>query len=250
MLASSNIFSTNINTPIMNILGYITISCIVAFNLLSLSGCKHEEKIPVLLERKATKSYDTDKGLINKTYSDAIAALKKNPDDLQQYINLASAFITEGRITGNTTYYNNAALQMLAKVIKSNTANNDLNFQAYTLQSSVLLNYHQFKDALQSAEKGVAINNYSSGIYGALIDANVELGNYDKAVAYCDKMLSLRPDLRSYSRASYLRQIYGENKGAIQAMTMAVEAGVPRCRKHRMGKNDTWRTVPEHRQHR
>ncbi len=40
-------------------------------------------------------------------------------------------------------------------------------------------------------------------------------------------MLSIRPDLRSYSRASYLRQIHGQTKGAIQAMTMAVEAGVP-----------------------
>jgi tetratricopeptide (TPR) repeat protein len=100
-------------------------------------------------------------------------------------------------------------------------------FQAYTLQSSILLNYHQFKDALQSAEKGLAINDHSSGIYGALVDANVELGNYDLAVRYCDRMLSLRPDLRSYSRASYLRQIYGQNAGAIQAMNMAVEAGMP-----------------------
>ena len=40
-------------------------------------------------------------------------------------------------------------------------------------------------------------------------------------------MLTIRPDLRSYSRASYLRQIYGDNNGAITAMRMAVESGVP-----------------------
>ncbi len=193
----------------------------------SFSCTQQKEKIPALLERSISKTADADRVQIVKVYGDAKEAITKNPGDLQQYINLASAFIAEGRITGNTGYYNNAALQMLAEVTNSQTANRDITFQALTLQSSVLLNYHQFKDALAAAEKGVAINNYNSGIYGALVDANVELGNYEKAVEYCDKMVSLRPDLRSYSRVSYLRQLYGQNKGAIQAMTMAVEAGVP-----------------------
>jgi tetratricopeptide (TPR) repeat protein len=60
-----------------------------------------------------------------------------------------------------------------------------------------------------------------------MVDAYVELGQYKEAVDACDKMLSIRPDLRSYSRASYMRQIYGDNRGAIDAMKMAVESGVP-----------------------
>jgi len=40
-------------------------------------------------------------------------------------------------------------------------------------------------------------------------------------------MISIRPDLRSYSRVSYLREIYGDYPGAIQAMKMAVDAGAP-----------------------
>lgn len=204
-------------------------SIIIAFFLLLLtvSSCKQEEKIPTLLERKIAKTADADKMQIETVYTTAKTAIEKNPGDLQQYISLASAFIAEGRITGNSSYYNNAALKMLAEVINSNTANKDLTFQALTLQSSILLNYHQFKDALVAAEKGVSINNYNSGIYGALVDANVELGNYEQAVQYCDKMISIRPDLRSYSRVSYLRQIYGQNRGAIDAMVMAVEAGIP-----------------------
>jgi len=42
-----------------------------------------------------------------------------------------------------------------------------------------------------------------------------------------DKMISVRPDHRSYSRVSYLRQIHGDYAGAIEAMEMAVQAGVP-----------------------
>jgi tetratricopeptide (TPR) repeat protein len=38
-------------------------------------------------------------------------------------------------------------------------------------------------------------------------------------------MESVRPDIRSYSRISYLREIYGDYKGAIEAMKMAVNAG-------------------------
>jgi tetratricopeptide (TPR) repeat protein len=116
---------------------------------------------------------------------------------------------------------------MLEKVTTDPQAGPDMLFEAYSLKSAVLLNMHQFKDAFDVAQKGVAINSYNSGIYGALVDADVELGHYDSAVANCDRMLALRPDLRSYSRASYLRQIHGDNRGAIDAMRMAVEAGLP-----------------------
>lgn len=189
-------------------------------------SCAHKEQFPALLARK-TAAQNADRAAVEETYNKAVTTLKTNPEDLQQYVNLATAYVTEGRVTGNTTYYNDAALHMLEHVINSNTANKDIMFQALSLRSTVLLNYHQFRDAMDAAQKAVAINNFNAGIYGALVDANVELGNYEAAVQCCDKMMSIRPDLRSYSRASYLRQIYGQNRGAIQAMTMAVEAGMP-----------------------
>jgi tetratricopeptide (TPR) repeat protein len=68
---------------------------------------------------------------------------------------------------------------------------------------------------------------YSAFVYGTLVDANVELGNYNAAVDDADKMVSIRPDIRSYSRISYLREIYGDVDGAIDAMKLAVDAGSP-----------------------
>ena len=62
-------------------------------------------------------------------------------------------------------------------------------------------------------------------MYGLLCDANVELGRYAEAVRMADKMNQVRPDLRSYSRVSYLREIHGDLPGAIEAMQMAVQAG-------------------------
>ena len=60
-----------------------------------------------------------------------------------------------------------------------------------------------------------------------MADAYVELGNYEKAIETADQMISIRPDLRSYSRVSYLREIHGDVPGSIEAMKLAVSAGFP-----------------------
>ena len=208
------------------------LSLVIIFTCLAgsiyFTSCKEKkENIPALLERTKPIGSDAEKETIVTTYNKATEALKKNPDDLQQYVNLAAVYVIEGRVTGNNTYYSNAAMKMLDKVTESKTANKDIEFQALSIKSAIELNMHQFKDALETAKKGETLNSFNSGIYGALVDANVEMGNYDEAVKDCDKMMSIRPDLRSYSRASYLRQIYGQNAGAIEAMKMAVDAGVP-----------------------
>src|SRR5204863_1062772 len=84
----------------------------------------------------------------------------------------------------------------------------------------------QFAEAKSLAEKAKSINPNNAYVYGVLVDANVELGNYQEAIAMSDKMQSLKPSLESYSRASYLREIFGDYNGAVQAMQMAVKAGV------------------------
>ncbi len=87
------------------------------------------------------------------------------------------------------------------------------------------MSQHHFADGLSIAEKAQKINPYNALIYGILVDGNVEMGNYKAAVENSDKMVSIRPDIRSYARISYLREIYGDYPGAIQAMKLAVEAG-------------------------
>jgi tetratricopeptide (TPR) repeat protein len=207
---------------------HLLVLIMLSFGSIYLTSCANKkDQFPALLERKKAIGPDDEKNLIRTTYTKAVEALKKDPNDLQQYITLATAYISEGRITGNNNYYANAAVEVLNKVTKSPAANKDQAFQALSLKSAVLLNMHQFKDALDIANRAVALNSYNAAIFGALVDANVELGNYAEAVKDCDKMISIRPDLRSYSRASYLRQIYGQNSGAIEAMKMAVEAGMP-----------------------
>ena len=183
--------------------------------------------VPALVARKNAADTTGEYKTIRETYNNALTKLKEDKTDVQAFLNLATAYIMEGRITGNSSYYSNAAVKVLNMALNGEVVTPDQRFQALSLKSTVLLNMHQFRQALDVAKEGLAINNYNAGLYGALVDANVELGNYDDAVKACDQMLTIRPDLRSYSRASYLRQLYGDNHGAIDAMKMAVDAGVP-----------------------
>lgn len=183
--------------------------------------------IPNILPADTSTGTPAEQLMIRNAFDKSILELKSNQDDPKPLLDLASAYILEGRISGNGAYYANAAIKVLDQALEGETTTQDQKFEALSLKSTVLLNMHQFKDAFEAAQKGLAISKYNAGIWGALVDANVELGNYTEAVKAADKMTSIRPDLRSYSRIAYLRQIYGDYPGAIDAMKMAVESGVP-----------------------
>jgi tetratricopeptide (TPR) repeat protein len=152
-----------------------------------------------------------------------LADVRKNPKNNMAKLNLVQAYIQESRITGEHSYYDQAALNLLKEILKSEPAN----FDALCCKATVLLSQHHFSEALSVALEAQKINPYSAFVYGLLCDANVELGNYKEAVENTDKMISIRPDNRSYARVSYLREIHGETQGAIEAMKMAVKAGYP-----------------------
>ena len=152
-----------------------------------------------------------------------LAVIRKNPADLKSKLKLAYAYIQEGRTSGNHAYYDKAALELCNEILEKETSN----YEALCAKATVLLSQHHFSEALPIAERAIALNKYNSTAYGILTDAYVELGNYAKAIAMADKMISLRPDIRSYARVSYLREIMGDPKGAIEAMKMAVSSGYP-----------------------
>jgi tetratricopeptide (TPR) repeat protein len=102
-----------------------------------------------------------------------------------------------------------------------------LHFEALTLKALLNLSQHHFAEGLELAEKAKRVNPDNAFVYGILVDGYVEMGNYAAAVEAADKMISIRPDMRSYSRISYLREIHGDYPGAIEAMKLAVDAGLP-----------------------
>ncbi len=173
---------------------------------------------------------------LRTTYTTLKEHLGIQPDDLKSWLKLSEVFITEARITGNYAPNYSAALTILDRVLAKTTTKTgpsvNLRSEALTLKALIKLSQHEFQEALTLGAEAVALDPHRAFNYGILVDANVELGDYATAVAMSDKMVTIRPDLRSYSRVSYLREIHGDVPGAMQAMDMAVQAGYPGSEDH------------------
>ena len=182
--------------------------------------------IPELINRPHLIGPEAEMGHMLDLYTSAVAKIKSNPKDLESRLSLAEILMQEARISGEHGYYYPAALTVIDEVLEEHPDAN-ARYRALLNKGSVLLSLHQFQEAKKIGEEALALNSHSANAYGVVIDANVETGQYEKAVEYADKMVSIRPDLRSYSRVSYLREIYGQVQGAIDAMKLAVAAGYP-----------------------
>jgi tetratricopeptide (TPR) repeat protein len=145
--------------------------------------------------------------------------LRSHPADAKGYTLLGLAYQQRARETGNPVYYTKSdqALRRARELEPKDAAT------AGAL-GSLALARHRFGEALLLGREAVRLAPYTARNYGVLGDALVELGRYEKAFRAFDRMSSIRPDLSSYSRVSYARELLGRTDGAEQAMTLALDA--------------------------
>ncbi|MEW5989287.1 MAG: tetratricopeptide repeat protein [Chloroflexota bacterium] len=148
--------------------------------------------------------------------------LANNPENPSLYSQLGLAYLQRVRETADATLYTQADWAFTQALDREPEL-----LDAIIGRGALALARHDFQGALGWGEKARAINPFRAEILGILVDAQVELGRYEEAVATGQAMVDLRPDLTSYSRVSYLRELHGETAGAIEAMQAAVDAGVP-----------------------
>lgn len=199
---------------------FCTAIAVIAFKYQSKQK-REENTVYNILQRKGSAQPTAEWIEVDKKAKELMAALSVNPADTKSALKLAALYIQEARETGNYKYYDKAAMKYVDVVLKSNPSD----FNALVFKSLIYMSQHHFQDGLNIAMQAQKINPYNGYVYGLLVDGNVEMGNYDSAVVYADKMVSVRPDLTSYSRISYLREIFGNYNSSIEAMRMAVEAG-------------------------
>jgi pentatricopeptide repeat protein len=188
---------------------------------------KNEPKVAKLLERNQALQQGKEWDAVQNNYAKNLNLLRTDSNQLEPKLHLAYLFINEARVTGEHPYYYPAALQLLEGIITKQPEDQDLLFLSLSAKAAVQLSLHQFQEALMTVKQALEINPHNAQVYGILVDAYVELGDYEKAIQMADKMVMIRPDLRSYARISYLREIHGDMEGAIKAMEMAVLAGIP-----------------------
>jgi len=177
----------------------------------------------------ASGIYDSDINYLSNTNSSPdrfITTLQEqlssNPDNSKLLTKLGAAYIQKARESNDPEFYK-LAEDVLERAIEKESGN----FLAMAELGSVYLSRHHFKEALELSQKALEINPYSAYTYGVLVDAQVELGMYNEAIESVQKMINLRPDLSSYSRVSYVRELKGDIQGAIDAMKSAITAGSP-----------------------
>ena len=176
-----------------------------------------------LQDRKGTTALSPDWAQTKEKATNLIRVVRDNPEDNKSALELAALYIKESRITGNAMYYDAAALKYINQVLQKEPEN----FEALTYKSLIYLSQHHFAEGLELAQQAQKVGPYNAFVYGLAVDGNVELGDYKAAIENADKMVSLRPDIRSYSRIAYLREIHGDYPGAIEAMKSSVKAGAP-----------------------
>ena len=158
----------------------------------------------------------------DKQIESAQTAITANSSDAGGYNELAAAFMKKARETGDFSF--NVRGEQALKYSFKNAPDN---YDAIKLNAALLLNYHRFDEALKEAQRALSINSHDHETYGEIVDASVELGDYPGAVDAAQKMIDLRPNTASYSRVSYLRELHGDRKGAIEMMQKAVSASSP-----------------------
>ncbi len=148
--------------------------------------------------------------------------IQQQPEETKNYVEFAQLLFQVMKSTGERSEYLPTIHWLLDEALEREPSN----ALALTTRAEVAANLHQFAEARKYAEQSLQNNSYFPATYAVLIDAHVELGNYDEAIRLSDKLQSFRPSMTSYARVAYLRELHGDIDGAIQAMRLAADAGV------------------------
>jgi tetratricopeptide (TPR) repeat protein len=147
------------------------------------------------------------------------ARLRTAPRDARSLALLGLAYEQRARETGDAAFY-----QRAARALERAVALAPRNELAVGGLASLALSEHRFRDALGLARRAVTLAPSTARNYGLLGDALLELGRYGDAFRAFDRMSALKPSLAAYARISYARELLGREQGALEAMSLAVEA--------------------------
>ena len=157
------------------------------------------------------------------------AELRLRPTAAEVYVNLALAELQAAREDGDPSRYTRAE-RLFSEALRHDREN----AAGLGGLGSLALSRHAFRAALDFGNRALAVAPDSGYALGVIVDAQIELGRYGDARRTLVRMLDLRPDLASYSRASYFLELHGRTGQARRALRQAIAAGAP------AGENTAW----------
>jgi tetratricopeptide (TPR) repeat protein len=199
-----------------------------AFNLRSVIGGSDDPSWDIDISNRSTVDTLVDAPMrVPDELDDRIASLQskltEQPSNYEAATSLGLAYLQKARESGDPSYYPKAE-----ELLKRSWDLDDRNYKAATGLGTLALARHDFTQGLEWGERAKAINGYYAPAFAVIGDAHVELGRYDEAVNSIQQMVDLRPDVTSFARVSYIRELMGDVPGAVDAMERAAQAGAAR----------------------
>jgi len=145
--------------------------------------------------------------------------LRRAPGDWVAWAALGAAYVQQGRITADPTYYPKAQ----GALDRSLRLNGTENYQAMAGLGALAAARHDFAGALSWAQRASRVDPYNASVYGVMGDALVELGRYPEAFRAIQRMVDLKPGLSSFARASYTWELRGDIPAARAALQRALQ---------------------------
>jgi len=150
----------------------------------------------------------------------ATLEIAQQPDFAPFYNALATAYARRARETADPQFYTKAE-----ETLKKSFALAPDNFEGLKVKAWLCLGRHEFANALEIATRLNKIAPDDVAVYGYIVDADVELGNYQDALSPAQWMLDLRPgNVPALARAAYLRELHGNLSGALELLQMSVDS--------------------------
>ncbi|MDQ3094093.1 MAG: hypothetical protein M3Q70_02865 [bacterium] len=146
--------------------------------------------------------------------------LSEDPNNANLYTNLCQNYLQKIRENADTTYYAECT-KLLDKAVVIDPGNAEV----YATQAAVAYGKHSFSEGLSLAQKALELNPDKVYYYGLLADGQIELGDYESATKSVQTMVDKKPELSSYNRVAYIRELYGDIEGAKAALVTAISSG-------------------------
>ena len=147
------------------------------------------------------------------------AAIEARPRDAKAYALLGEAYLQKYRETADAGYYEKAE-----GILRQALERDGRNLNAIVGLGTLALGRHDFDAALKHGLDARRVAPDSVAPYAVLVDAQVELGRYEAAGRTLQRMIDLKPNLASYARVSYFRELHGDLDGAVEAMRLGVSS--------------------------
>jgi tetratricopeptide (TPR) repeat protein len=134
------------------------------------------------------------------------ATLRSSPTDYRAWATLGLDYVQQAKVTVNPAYYPKAT-GALATSLRLHRAGN---YVAMAGEAALHAAEHRFRAARRWAQRGLRINPDNATLYGALDDADTQLGHYGPAFAAVRRMNALQPGIPSFTRAEYVYELRGD----------------------------------------